>query len=1123
MSNRTEASLRIFASVLLVTFVISTSSYAVTADRVTSVIDSNRAIALQKSVHPKAQPKYDLGPVDPSFRLASITLMTAPSAAQQKALDLLLSQQQDRSSPNYHKWLTPSQYADHFGLSQNDINRITSWLKEQGFVVQSVGGGRNTVKFSGTAAQVQRAFQAEIHRYNVDGEEHFANATPLMLPAALKGVVSGILGVHDFRMHPATRLRPRPGSGARANYYDGTFIFPNFLAPADVATIYDIPSTLDGTGQKIAIIGRSDIFLDDINDFRNAFGVTPITGSNCTLNSIGIITACNDPRFSYVLLLPSGQPDPGVPDSIAAGDVTEADLDVEWSGAVAPNAQIVYINAPSPAGNDVFDALSYALSHTPIPAPVVSISFSACEAFATSLETELQQGASEGITIVNSSGDSGSAACDAVPPNGALPFTPAVGGLSVGYPASSPWVTGVGGTAISLADDSYPNPSSFWTTSNRTNGGSATSYIPELAWNDNETWAAYCAAPASGDTFCSTGGGATGWVAITSAQTAQEDLWIGSGGGGASNCFSRNGSVCTGGLPQPTYQQSLTITNAPSGVRWVPDVSFLASANFPGYIFCTPQNPDAATPIYSSTCVNGIQGSTGALEQFNSVIGGTSASAPVFAGMVALLNQSLVGPSSPGLGLINPMLYSLAAVTPTNHAFNQVTTGDNIVYCQAGQPLTTPPQPSTIICPASGIFGYSASGTGNFDPTTGYNLATGLGSVDLKNLAAAWAASPGYSLSATALNPTSVLAGGNAFSTVTLTVLSALFKGTVTFSCSGLPSGASCRFNPATLTGAGATTLEVSTSATTPVGGPTTITIMGTASPTVSSSTTVSLTITNGSPSFTVSPSATTYTAAAGHSVSTLLTVAAQNGFAGTVSFTCAGLPAGALCNAPTPVTGSGSTTLTISTSPNNTPRGTSIVTITGTSGALTSTATLSLTVTGTDQSFTLAPGVGTYTVTQGGSVNATINLAGTNGFVTAVTYTCSVPATATGATCLGPSGATNLTLGGFQIKTVAPTSALNRPVHGGSRIFYVALLPGLLGITFSAAWRKRSLRGIRMSGLIMVLGVSTIWLGSCGGSNNSSTATGGTPKGTYTVTVNATTGGSVPVTGSTTFQLAVQ
>jgi subtilase family serine protease len=1021
MSNRSEALLRTFASVVVIAFVFSTFSHAVSADRVTDVINSGTAIVLQKSLHPLAQPKYDRGPVDPSFRLASITLMTIPSEAQQKALNLLLAQQQDRSSPNYHKWLTPSQYADQFGLSQNDINRITAWLKEQGFVVQSVGGGRNTVKFTGTAAQVQSAFGAEIHRYRVDGEEHFANATPLMLPAALKEVVSGIVGVHDFRMHPASRPRLRPASGASANYYDGALLFPNFLAPADVATIYDIPSTLDGSGETIAVLGRSDIFLTDINGFRTAFGLTPISASNCTFNTIGIITACNDPRFSYVLLLPSARTDPGVPDSIAAGDVTEADLDVEWSGAVAPNAKVVYINAPSPFGNDVSDALSYALNPPtgrPIPAPVVSLSFSLCEFAVTAFsETELQQGASEGITIVNSTGDSGAAACDPVPPNGATapPFTPAVGGLSVGYPASSPWVTGVGGTAISLADDSYPTPSSFWTRSNGTNGESATSNIPEIAWNDNETWNAYCVAPVSGDTFCSTGGGTTGWVAINSAQTAQQDLWIASGGGGASNCFSNNGQVCTGGLPKPTWHQSLVVTNAPSVGRWVPDVSFLASANFPGYIFCTPQNPDATTPVYTSTCVNGISGATGAFEGFNSVIGGTSASAPVFAGMVALLNQYLAGPSSPGLGLINPMLYRLAAVTPTNHAFNQISSGDNKVYCSPGQPLTNPPEPTAIICPTSGIFGFSASGAGNFDPTTGYNLVSGLGSVDLNKLAVAWAGTR----SATSFvllvpSATQINRGQNVTFTATLSSASAL--GNVSF------------FN-------------------------------------------------NGS-------------------ATSLGTAALSSTGNGVVTFSTTALPAGT-DNVTAMYDGDGS----------NAP----------------SPMSAAATITVIQPSFTLAPAVATYSVAQGSSVIATINLTVQNGFNTPLTYTCSVPAAATGATCTGPSGATAATSVSFQINTVAPSFALDRAVDRGSPIYYAVLLPGLLGIMFTIGSRKRPVRGIPMLGMIMVLGVSTMWLGSCGGSNNSSTATLGTPKATYSVTVTGTTGGAVPVTGSTTFKLTVQ
>jgi len=263
----------------------------------------------------------------------------------------------------------------------------------------------------------------------------------------------------------------------------------------------------------------------------------------------------------------------------------------------------------------------------------------------------------------------------------------------------------------------------------------------------------------------------------------------------------------------------------------------------------------------------------------------------------------------------------------------------------------------------------------------------------------------------------------------------------------------------------------------------------------------------------------------AGNSATSTVTITAQNTYSGTAtySFSCSGVPTGMTCSfSPASVTGSGPTQFTVTTAPNMV-AGTTSVTVVATSQGVSQSTTLNLTITQTNQSFTLTPAVGTYTVAQGSSTTATINLAAQNGFNTPLAYRCSVPTAATGATCIGPSLATAATSAAFQIRTVAPSSALNRPVDRGSRIFYAVLLPGLLGIMFTAGSRKRSLRAVRMLGLIVVLGVSTLWLGSCGGSNNSSTATGGTPKGTYSITVNATTGGAAPITGSTTFQLTVQ
>jgi hypothetical protein len=1035
-------------SALLIAAFFSTPSFAATPDRIVGVIDSSRGVALQKSLHPKAQAKYDQGPVEPSFRLDSLMLLLAPSPTQQKALDELVAEQQDRSSPNYHKWLTPVQYAQQFGLSRNDLSKITSWLQSEGFTIQTIGAGHNRLVFSGTAGAVQSAFKAEIHRYNVDGEEHFSNSTPIMIPAALNGIVSGIIGVNDFRMRPASRFRMGSASRARPDYYESGLVFPNFLAPGDVYTIYDIPSSLDGSGQKIGIIGETDVFIQDINDFRSAFGLTPITTSNCTFSTVtspGVITACNDPHFKYILYLPAGGTDPQKPDSVQQGDIMEADLDLEWSGAAAPNAQIVFINAPYANGNGVDDSLGYALdppAGTSIPAYIVSMSYGLCEAQSTSLETLLEQGISEGVTIVNSAGDTGAAACDGNPPGGAnaaLPYKGAEDGLAVNYPASSKYVVAAGGTGISLANDSYPNPSSYWGTSNSSTGGSATSYIPELAWNDNEIFADYCQDPYPGDTFCTEGNPVTtGWVKITNAQTAQEDIWISSGGGGASNCFTKSGTTCVSGSPQPSWQTGLSVPSAPTGVRWVPDVAFLASPNFPGYILCTPQNPDAATPAYTSTCVNGISGSTGAIEAYSSIVGGTSASSPLFAAIVALINQKLATPSTNGLGDIHPTLYKLAA-TPSNNYFHHVTSADNMVYCQSGLPTG---QPSGIVCPNSGVFGYEAS---NADATTGYNLVTGLGSVDVSNLATAWAATiaPNFSLSSSTA-PTSVAAGTTTTATITVTPVSGSnFTGAVTLSCSGLPSGITCgSFSPSS----------------------------------------VSL------------------------------------------------------------ASGSGTATVTISVAP-NVATGAATVTVTGAaSGSPSATATVSFAVTATTETFCLSSNLvsgcspataPTISVKQGATANLTLTVNSTNGFVVTsggnsttalpLTYTDTESPTVTLSNLtFNPVSPNSSATVSVSVTTTASTTAQARPLDTGKRIFYAALLPGLFGIVFIGGSRRRSLRGMRMLGLIMVLGASTLWLGSCGGSNNTSTGTPGTPPGNYTITLNATTGGAVPLTGSYQFTLTV-
>ncbi len=898
-------------------------------DRITGAIDSGQMVPLRGQIHRRAKPQYDVGRVESSFLLNHVTLLTVPSPSQVKALKKLLAEQQDPKSPNFHKWLTPEQYADRFGLSRNDVKKASAWLKSQGLSVVSVANGRNWIVFSGTASQIESAFHTEIHRYNVNGELHFANATPPSVPAALSGIATGFRGLDDFSPKPMNVKAVPRARNVSPDYYfnDPNLAFPDFAAPGDIATLYGLTSLytagIDGTGQKLVIVGQTDVYLADLNSFRSSFGLTPISG--CSVNGSGVITntACNTSNFVYIL---TGTTDPWV--SVSA--LSEADLAREWSAATARGAQIIFVNTASSAGG-VFASYYYAIDHSPILAPVISMSYGTCE-FGDNFildpttgapladEVELMKANTEGITFLNSSGDSGAAECDGPTNSSTSPPNLAVGGLAVGYPASSPEVTGVGGTSIPFTD--LQPGSSFWSTTNAADGGSAKSYIPESAWNDDVELAA--AFPSGGST----------------ALSCQTSYAIVESGGGHSNCAKQtiDNASCVSGFPQPSWQSTITISGQ-APVRFSPDVSLLASPNFPGYIYCTPVEELSTTPPYNTettsscgsggasginTAISGVVSGQNFVVQ-PSLVGGTSASTPVFAGIVTMLNQFVVTngiQAAPGLGNINPTLYKLAA-TPSNNAFHPVTTGTNVVYCAGATPTATPPDtwPPALVCPGAtgttGSFGYNAS---NADATTGYNLVTGLGSVDASALFSAWQAS-----------------------------------------------------------------LE----------------------------------------------------------------------------------------------------------------------------------------------SFTLGVGTASLQVTPGQAGTATINVTRPASFTADLTFSCSeamAPTlSASGSLCTitpsTPTAATSVTL---NVTTFAPTAQLRPPLGSGRAIFYAALLPGLLGIAFTAGSRRRAVRGIRFLSLVLVLGFSTLWLGSCG-SNSNATSNPGTPAGSYTLTVNATTGGTNPVTGSTTVTLVVQ
>lgn len=671
-SNRRFASLP-FSFALFVGTVIafSTAAPGASPDRISGSIAGNgarRGVRLSGNVHPNVRRGRDRGAVSAATPVTDMRLMLQPTPEQSAALEQLIEDQRNPSSADYHNWLTPEEFADRFGVGENDMAKMRSWLESEGFHVTGMARARNWIAFGGTAAQVARTFQTQIRRYEVDGETHLANDRDPAIPEALSGVVASIAGLDDFRPKPrrviSRRVTPEFNASGGAHY----------LAPDDLAAIYDISALykagFDGLGQKIVVGGQTDVNLADIRSFRSHFGLT-----------------ARDPQ---VVLAGS---DPGV----SSGDQVEADLDLQWTGAVARNATIIYVNSPN-----VFQSVQYAIDQN--LAPVISLSYGACETgLPASYRSMAQQANAQGITWVNSSGDSGAAGCDW---NTGI----ATHGPVTAFPADIPEVTAVGGTEFAELNGAG------WAGQNSQTWGSATGYLPERAWNDTS----------------------------------------------ASNGLSSTGGGVSGLFPKPWWQSGPGVPN--DGARDVPDISLTASGAHDGYL------------IYSNGNLMSV--------------GGTSASAPSFAGILGILNQYLVSKGleqKPGLGNVNPTLYSLAQSAPT--AFHDIVSGDNIVPCSSGSKG----------CPASGSFGYKAG--------VGYDLATGLGSVDAYNLVTLWGSPTGVGTSLTfSANPTSVAATGTTVLTATVTAVSgtATPTGSVSF---GGPGGAT--LGSAVLSASGTATLTV--------------------------------------------------------------------------------------------------------------------------------------------------------------------------------------------------------------------------------------------------------------------------------------------------------------------------
>ncbi len=372
-----------FAGVLAGLFLLDFNSVAQPADRIRAVIDERRTVTLTGNRHPLARPELEVGPAARDLRMDRMILVLQPDAAQQSPLEALIQAQHDPNSPEFHHWLTPSTFADRFGVSANDVRQVADWLTGRGFTIDEIPAGGQSIVFSGQAQQVETAFHTSIRTYNVAGKMHYANATDPQIPEALSQVVAGAVTLHNFgrnALHAPAEAAP--------NYTTGS---THYLAPADFATIYDVAPLysggIDGTGQTIAIVGRTNIKIPDVTAFRTAFSL-PVN------NPVVIVNGA----------------DPGV---VSTDEATEAYLDVEWSGAVAKMATVKFVVSKSTNSTDGVDlSAQYIVSNN--LASVMSTSFGTCEAQMGASERTFynnlwQQAAAQGITALISAGDSGAA------------------------------------------------------------------------------------------------------------------------------------------------------------------------------------------------------------------------------------------------------------------------------------------------------------------------------------------------------------------------------------------------------------------------------------------------------------------------------------------------------------------------------------------------------------------------------------------------------------------------------------------------------------------------------------------------------------------------------------------
>lgn len=676
---------------------------------ISAPIDERQLYRLRGGIRPEANARNDRGPVPDELAMQHMQLVLRRPSEREAAMQQFLRELHDRRSPNFHRWLSSSQFEARFGVAPQDTTAIVAWLTQHGFVVNAVYPGTGIIDFTGTAGAVRATLHTEIHYLDAGGLRHVGNMGDPQIPAALAPAVQGVVSLHDFPLHP--NFRPAPS-------YTYTGVTPTRyqVVPADLATIYDLRPLFgagtSGQGQTIAVLEDTDLpaaASSDWSTFRATFGLAGYTAAALAQVHPG-----------------------GCAHRMVAGDQEEAELDAEWASAAAPSATIEVASCASTTTYGVLIALQNLVS-SGSPPGIVSISYGLCEALLGSANAAFSaayaQAVAEGISVFVAAGDAGAAFCDDTKGTAAH-------GIGVNGMASTPYDVAVGGTDFG---DSYAGTiGTYWNATNDVGTyGSALSYVPEIPWDNSCASSLLVAAEGYGSAF-----GSNGFCNSTLGITY---LTTTSGSGGPSQCATGVPAPATpevvsgscGGYAKPAWQ--LGVPGVPAdGLRDLPDVSLFAGSGFlfHSYVVC-------------DSALNSCAGAPGTWSR----AGGTSFAAPILAGMQALVDQGAGLQGNP-----NPVYYALAASQYANGSLNcaaaagrnvssgcvfyDVTAGDNDVNCTGAYGCFDPSGSNGVLSVSTSMFSdaYAAG--------AGWDYATGLGSVNAANLVRYWN-SAGLSLSVT--------------------------------------------------------------------------------------------------------------------------------------------------------------------------------------------------------------------------------------------------------------------------------------------------------------------------------------------------------------------------------------